>query len=282
MKVDIGGGIRLFVDIEGAKYVVRDGELVEKPTLILLHGGPGYDHTAFKPKFSALSDICQIVYYDHRGNGRSDWGDKELWNLDVWADDLVRLCDVLGIEKPIVLGNSFGGMVAMAYLIRHPEHAAKVVLSSTAAKMDLPAVYAMFNKLGGAEAEEIATKFWTDPSQEGIRDDYLRVCGPLYTQSDGNALGAPYTVRNAEVGAHFILGEQKRMNLIPGLEKAQCPVLLLAGAWDPVCPVSVMEEIRAALPAEHVQWELFEHCGHGVFRDDPEGAFTLLRDFILQ
>jgi len=280
MRVDIGAGFRLFVDVEGARYVERDGELHEKPTLILLHGGPGYDHTAFKPKFSALADLCQIVYYDHRGNGRSDYGDKALWNLDQWADDLVALCDVLGIEKPIVLGNSFGGMVAMRYLARHPEHPAKVVLSSTAARMDLPAVYAMFNKLGGTEAEEIAKEFWTSPTLE-VMNEYLRICGPLYTQTKGNALGSPVTTRNPEVGAHFIMGEQKTMNLIPGLEQAQCPVLLLAGAWDPVCPVSVMEEIRAALPQNLVRWELFEHCGHGVFRDDLEGAMTVLRDFIL-
>lgn len=279
MRVDIGGGFRLLIDVEGAKYIDRDGALAEKPTLLLLHGGPGFDHTAFKPKFSALSDICQIVYYDHRGNGRSDYGDRALWNLDQWADDVVALCDALGIEKPIVLGNSFGGMVAMRYLARHPEHPAKVVLSSTAARMDLPAVYGMFEKLGGAEARAIAEKFWTEPTAD-VMAEYLRVCGPLYTQTEGNALGSPITVRNPEVGAHFIMGEQKTMNLIPGLERAQCPVLLLAGAWDPVCPVSVMEEIRQALPAEHVQWELFENCGHGVFRDEPEQAMAVLREFI--
>jgi proline iminopeptidase len=280
MKVDIGDGFRLFFDVEGAKYVERDGAMVEKPTLLLLHGGPGFDHSAFKPKFGAFADICQVVYYDHRGNGRSDYGDKALWNLDVWADDVVRFCDALGIEKPIVLGNSFGGMVAMRYLARHPEHAAKVVLSSTAARMNLPEVYDIFEKLGGTEARAIAEKFWTEPTQE-VHQEYLRICGPLYTQTPGNALGSTAVIRNPEVGAHFIMGEQKTMNLIPGLEKAQCPVLLLAGAWDPVCPVSVMEEIRSALPAEQVRWELFEHCGHGVFRDDPDRAFAILREFIL-
>lgn len=280
MKVDIGDGFRLFFDVEGAKYVERDGVMVEKPTLVLLHGGPGFDHSAFKPKFSAFSDICQVVYYDHRGNGRSDYGDTALWNLDVWADDVVRFCDALGIEKPIVLGNSFGGMVAMRYLARHPEHPAKIVLSSTAAKMDLPAVYDMFDKLGGAEARAIAEKFWTAPSEE-VMQEYLRICGPLYTQTPGNALGGNVVVRNPAVGAHFISGEQKTMDLIPGLENARCPVLLLAGSWDPVCPVSVMEAIRSALPTQHVQWELFENCGHGVFRDDPDRAFAILREFIL-
>ena len=51
-----------------------------------------------------------------------------------WADDVVRLCDALDIEHPIVFGNSFGGFVAQRYLGRHPNHPAKVILSSTQAR----------------------------------------------------------------------------------------------------------------------------------------------------
>jgi pimeloyl-ACP methyl ester carboxylesterase len=58
-----------------------------KPTLILLHGGPGFDHMSYKPAFSALSDIAQIVYLDHRGNGRSSSaGSRPL--MDLWTRQL--------------------------------------------------------------------------------------------------------------------------------------------------------------------------------------------------
>ena len=49
----------------------------EKPTLLLLHGGPGFDHSIYKPVYSSLADCAQIVYLDHRGNGRSDAGPKD-------------------------------------------------------------------------------------------------------------------------------------------------------------------------------------------------------------
>jgi len=76
MRIQVNG-VRLYVDIEGAG-LVPDGDIMrEKPTLILLHGGPGADHSIYKPGFSALSDIAQIVYYDHRGCGRSEDGDPE-------------------------------------------------------------------------------------------------------------------------------------------------------------------------------------------------------------
>ncbi len=126
-------GVRLFFDVAGEKLVPDGAVMREKPTLLLLHGGPGFDHTIYKPAYSALSDIAQVIFLDHRGNGRSDAGPKESWTLAQWGDDVRAFCDVLGIEKPIVLGVSFGGMVAMAYATRHPAHPAKLVLVSTEA-----------------------------------------------------------------------------------------------------------------------------------------------------
>src|SRR6516225_6963348 len=121
MFVDVDGA-RLFFDVEGAGLVPDGSRMRAKPTLILLHGGPGFDHSSYKPAFSALADAAQIVYLDHRGNGRSDRGPLEKWNLAQWGDDLRAFCDALGVEKPVVLGHSFGGMVAMSYAIRHPDH----------------------------------------------------------------------------------------------------------------------------------------------------------------
>ena len=69
MLVDVNGA-RLYVDVENSGLIPDGDRMREKPTLLLLHGGPGFDHSAFKPAFSALSDVAQIVYYDHRGNGR--------------------------------------------------------------------------------------------------------------------------------------------------------------------------------------------------------------------
>ena len=69
-------GVRLFFDVEGARLVPDGPTLREKPTLILLHGGPGMDHSGYKPRFSQLADIAQVVFLDHRGNGRSDPGPR--------------------------------------------------------------------------------------------------------------------------------------------------------------------------------------------------------------
>src|SRR3979409_1934452 len=126
-------GVRLFFDVDGAPPGPDGPSMREKPTLVLLHGGPGMDHSSYKPRFSQLADIAQIVFLDHRGNGRSDPGPREKWTLAQWGDDVHAFCEALGIARPIVMGGSFGGMVALAYATRHPEHPAKLILLSTEA-----------------------------------------------------------------------------------------------------------------------------------------------------
>ncbi len=59
-------GCRLFFDVEGAKLVIDGPRMREKPTVVLVHGGPGHDHTLYKPDFGALADVAQLIYYDQR------------------------------------------------------------------------------------------------------------------------------------------------------------------------------------------------------------------------
>ena len=100
----------------------------ERPTLVLVHGGPGsYDHSYFKPAFAALTDVAQVVYLDLRDHGRSSWGDPTAWSFEQSADDLVAFCDALDITRPIVLGHSMGRFVAMLAGARHPGHAGGLV-----------------------------------------------------------------------------------------------------------------------------------------------------------
>ena len=184
--------------------------MVERPTLLLLHGGPGFDHSLFKPWWSVFADTHQVVYLDLREHGRSDQRDERGgWNLATWADDVVRFCDALEIEHPVVVGNSFGGTVAMLYAARHPEHPSKLVLSSATGKHDGRARDAAFEHLGGPEAAAIARRFF-DEDPDGARADYARDCLPLYNQRPaGNPTEAlDRTVRNHAVGTHYALGER--------------------------------------------------------------------------
>jgi pimeloyl-ACP methyl ester carboxylesterase len=280
MRIEIEPGVRLFVDTEGPQFVPDGPTLREKPTLLLLHGGPGFDHSAFRLFFPRIADLAHVVYYDHRGHGRSDRRPPSEWTLDTFADDIVRLCDALGIAKPIVLGQSFGGFVAQRYIERHPDHPRRVILSSTSPNMRLERKLAMFEKLGGAAARASAERFWTDPNAASW-DDYGVHCRHLYNttpQTDVDA--AARTIHNLDILYASASGEQRTMDLLPGLANARCPVLVVAGDEDPVCPLEDSRDIAAALPPEWVEFVHFAGAGHGVYRDRTDDAFALLRRFV--
>lgn len=275
------GDVRLFIDVDGAKLVPEGMSMRERPTIILLHGGPGFDHTPYKAYYSSLTEIAQVVYYDHRGNGRSEDGPRDRWHLDQWADDLRTLCDVLGIEHPVVFGASFGGFVALNYALRHPDHPARLVLSSTTARIHLERALAMFERLGGAEARSVAARFFAEPSAHN-RDEYLRVCGPHYTQRpQPDEILARVTLRS-EVSEHFFRAEILRFDMRQRLRDIRCPVLLLAGELDPIVTVKDAEELAAALPPDRLRFVRFENAGHMLAAEEPETVLRLIREFVLE
>ena len=196
MHVSVNG-VRLFFDVEGTKLVPDGPVMREKPVLLMLHGGPGADHSIYRPAYSALADIAQIVYLDHRGNGRSEDGPKESWNLAQWGDDVRAFCDALGIANPIVLGASFGGMVALAYATRHPDHPSKLILISTEAPGGSyrDRRVALFERFGGPEVGALARRRFLQPDgprTRSARDAWRRLAhAGLFAHSARPGYGAP-------------------------------------------------------------------------------------------
>jgi len=278
-------GVRLFFDVEGASLVPDGPAMRERPTLVLLHGGPGLDHSIYKPRFSSLADIAQVVFLDHRANGRSDPGPREAWTLAQWGDDVRAFCEALGIARPIVLGVSFGGMVALAYATRHPAHPAKLILVSTeAAGGTYPERrVALFERFGGPEVGALARRRFVDGHvDEAMLDAWLRLAFPLYTRTPRDPEVVRRAIRHPEVTRWFTRpgGEGQRFDLFPALPRVQCPTLVLGGEEDPMTPIECQADIATALPAHLVRFERFPGCGHGVLPDAPERAMAAIRDFI--
>lgn len=271
---------RLYVDIVGSGLVAKGPEMIERPTVFVLHGGPGMDHTTMKPDFDPLAEVAQLVYYDHRGQGRSDRDKIENWNLDQWADDLRGLIEILGIEKPIVLGLSFGGFVAQNYAIRHPDRLNKLILASTVARMMPERVFEAFQQFGGYQARKTAEEFWGGPNEENTAN-YMRDCLPLYTRTERNPEESQRAIWTPEVIEHFSKpgGENWTFDFREGLETISCPTLITAGDIDPVTPLAGVKEMADHIPSSIKQLEVFTNCGHGVHRDDTS-AFEVMKNFI--
>jgi pimeloyl-ACP methyl ester carboxylesterase len=279
MRIDIGD-CKLFFDVEGARLRPDGARMREVPTLLLLHGGPGFDHALFKPDFAVLAEVAQLVYIDHRGNGRSDRGTKESWNLATWGDDLYEFCRVLEIQKPIVLGWSFGGFVALSYATRHPEHPAKLILSNTAANWRMGPALSTFERLGGQQARDAAQAWFETPNEKTLLA-YTSTCLPLYSRrppSDLNFLER--CIVNMEVATDFLAGEQRTFDFLPALSRIVCPTLMLAGEDDPITPINFAEEIAAGMSPGLLSFERFPNAGHNLVIDAPERYFRLIKEFV--
>lgn len=277
-------GVRLFFDVVGAGLVADGPRMRQRPTIVFVHGGPGADHSLYRPLMDALADTAQLVYYDQRGNGRSQAGPRERWTLAQWADDLRDFCDALGIVRPVVYGASFGGIVALAYATRHPQHPGRLVLVSTAAQggAHTGRSVAMFHRLGGAQAGVLAERrlLHGDSSSE-VLDAWIRVCFPLYTRQPPDPLAVARMQRNAECTHWFSRadGEGRHFDLRDQLQRIACPVLLLGGALDPMIPIESQRDIAALIRPGLLQFHEFANAGHGVVPDVPDEALALVRQF---
>ncbi len=281
MRVSIGD-VRLWFDVLNAGLVPEGPDMREKPVLLALHGGPGYDHSGFKGILDPVCDVAQIVMYDHRGNGRSDDGDVALWTIDQWTDDVRAFCDALGIERPFVLGWSFGGFVAQSYAARYPEGLAGLVLLSTAARISYEQFGPAFERIGGAEAREAARRFFFEPGPE-VEEEFRRICMPLYTyRRDPEYLSYSETrpVARMEVARHFFGDEAWRMDLRPGLADITCPTLIINGTHDPITPPECSDELEATLANAAVTRVTGQLSSHDLPVDEPELFEDAVRAFL--
>jgi proline iminopeptidase len=272
-------GTQLWFDVDGAALVPDGPAMRERPTVVLLHGGPGsYDHSYLKPDFGRLSEVAQVVYLDLRDHGRSDRGNPADWSFEACGDDVRMFCDALGIERPIVFGHSLGGFVALEYAVRHPGHARALVLQSTHARFDLPRMVERFRTAGGDEAAAVAERVYGGDSASVTREEWAPVWQLVGRWVPGDD-ERERTIRNDELNAPG-LELMRGFDVLAKLGRVECPTLVVVGELDPVTPVAASREIVDALPPGIGRLELVEDAGHFVWKDAPDRYWPLLLDFL--
>jgi proline iminopeptidase len=279
VRVDVGG-VRLFVDVDGAKLVPDGPWMRERPTIVLVHSGPGFDHQVFKAQLGPqLSHLAQVVYFDLRGHGRSDPCPPEECRLDVWADDLAGLCAALSIERPVVLGHGFGGLVTLRFAARHPDRASALVLSAPYARLVPGRIVEAFDRVGGPEAGEAARRFYAEPSHARL-GDYLRLCWPLLVRTPEAAEELTRSVFAAETFIEWTIAEGASFDLREEIAALTVPTLVVAGEDDPYTPLASAREVADSLPPGLVRFRSFPNARHPVFRDSDPEALDELRAFL--
>lgn len=284
MKLRVNG-TELYFDVVGSGLNAA-AAFQQRPTMIILHGGPGFDHSYLRPWLDPVSEVAQLVYVDQRGCGRSQRHTHEYYQLGIMADDIVLLCQELHIEHPIVLGQSFGGFVALSIAQRHPEFASGIVLFDTSPAWtggyDLDALEQLVGGEHGKELREIAYREETGQANEAELKRFEEEIMPLYWHQGFKQeyLTDLYnsTPVNMDIASYMMGTLSKEYDLRSSLKDITVSALVLQGRYDWVTPMAGAEEMARSIP--NAQLHVFEHSGHMVFIEEQEELVNVLKEWI--
>ncbi len=277
---------RLWVETEGS------GE-----PLIVLVGGPANSHVSLHPAFSALSDRFQVIYYDYRGRGRSDAA-TDAKNITFARDveDLEALRQALGLPRIHVYGFSYGGLVAQAYALAHPDRVGRLVLANTLYSADMwkhnhdninlelqrqyPEVWEQIEALRAKGARS------SDPEMQRL----FAVHGPLIRWHNPDKASRlrkePGSVNKALywdfVGDNIdfdIGGEVAELpDFRPRLHELRMPTLILAGRFDRALYPQLQMDFKRYCP--QATFVMLERSGSYGHIEEPETVIPLVREFL--
>ena len=284
MKIQVNG-TELYFDVVGSGLdAARDFR--QRPTLLLLHGGPGFDHSYLRPWLDPVSEVAQLVYIDERGCGRSARHTHEYYQLGIMADDIVELCRALAIERPIVLGQSFGGFVALSIAQRHPHFPSGIILFDTSPAWtggyDLDALEQLVGGDYGNELRIIAYRESTGQASEAELKRFEQEIMPYYWHQNFKPEYIENLFSEANLNmdiATYMMGTlSKEYDLRSSLPDIDVPALILQGRYDWVTPMSGALEMAEKLPDATLH--IFEQSGHMVFMEEPEELVAVISKWI--
>lgn len=242
----------------------------EGPPLVLLHGYVGDGPATWRRQIDGLSDEFTVIAWDAPGAGRSS-DPSEAFGLAGYADCLAGFIGRLGLRRPHVAGLSFGGILALELYRRHPAIPRTLTLASAYAGWagSLPAEIVEQRlqqalALGDASAEDFVNTLLPTMFSEGTPQE--SVC----------AFGA--TMRAFHPAGFRAMARASAPDLRDVLPQITVPTLLLYGDNDVRAPLSVAEDLRAAIPGSTLV--VLPGAGHICNIEAPDGFNLAVRSFL--
>jgi pimeloyl-ACP methyl ester carboxylesterase len=248
--------------------IPRDGTILRvhdvgsgSPPLIFIHGW-SCSHRHFAPQIQHFSVEHRVVAPDQRGHGESDAPHSPI-GVDVLADDLTWLCQALSLERPLLVGHSLGGLIALETARRLPEVAGVALLDPALlfAERALPGLHRMVERLTLAS--------WRDAVREFAEQVFF-----ADGDSSDHSERVDELLRTPRRVLHPTFRDMLAFDPEPALRSIDAPVLLL----DPPRPVGDRTLLRAALPA--LTEESIPGVGHFLQLEAPAAVNAALSRFI--
>ena len=273
----------MYAEVNGTKlYYDTLGEGVG---VFFLHGGLGFDHTLFRPWCDPLSEKFCVVYYDHRGNGRSD-GRDSLANVDhsTWTDDLDALREYLGFDTFVLVGHSYGGILGQEYALRYQDRLKGLVLAVTMPAWDSgyrDMVLANARARGTSEQIAAAETMWTPVADADEFAELGRKILPLYFKRYDPEIGkkmADEGYPSYQAYNRGFIECLRDWSVVERLGEINTKTLVIAGADDWIAPVEQAERIHERLPNSELV--VFEESGHSLHIEEQERYLEVVGNWI--
>jgi proline iminopeptidase len=252
-----------------------------------MHGGPSLDHTTLLP-LQPLADQFTLIFYDHRCNGRSDGAEVSSMTFENLTADADALRQKLGFDQWAVLGQSFGGNVALEYALRYPQSLSHLVLINT----------------GGDQwwvnhnaPEILAKRGYSESAVAAARRFYNGQLDPDEVFPTVQKFLKAYNYNNSlrRVAKDIVLGHMPKMRpealvfgysqLLKGwtvmdrLGEIKVPTLVMAGRHDFLFPPEHQAILTDRLP--NARLEIIECAGHNPQSERPAEVIELVKGFLL-
>ncbi|HKW00294.1 MAG TPA: alpha/beta fold hydrolase [Vicinamibacterales bacterium] len=283
------------IDVGGASLYVR--AIGRGPDVIVLHGGPDFDHRYLLPDLDRLADRYRLIYYDQRGRGKSA---ENVNAADVTiaseVEDLDKVRQHVGRDSIALLGHSWGTVLALEYALRHPQRVSQLVLMNPAPAS--AADLAIFRKAYLAQLgpdmdrqRELASSAGyqaADPAAVTARyrvhfehalarpSDYEKLIAAMNAAFVAQGSAGILEARAVEDHLMAETWQIDSYDLLPKLKALRIPTLVITGDRDFI-PVEIAQHVAAAIPGARLV--TLENCGHFSYMECPDDVRRALTAF---
>lgn len=280
-----------YLDLPDGKLWYRINGSGSKTPILVLHGGPGAAHDYLDSLVDLASSSRQVVFYDQMGCGKSARpDDPDKWTVEYFSKEIDVVRGKLGLGKVHLLGQSWGGMLAMAYMETKPSGIVSLTIASSPASV--PKWMKELERLR-AELPQDVQDTLLQHEQNGTTDssEYEEASMVFYkrylcrmedwpeplSRSLGPQLGKQvYNTMNGPNEFH-VIGTLKTFDVEKGLSDIKEPTLVTGGAYDEITP-SLTKAVHEAIDGS--EYKLFERSSHVAHWEERELFMKVVQDFI--
>jgi proline-specific peptidase len=272
--------------------IAGESEATGKLPLLCLHGGPGAPHDYLEPIAAIANTGRRVIFYDQLGCGNSDHPiNPSMWTVDLFVEEVGVVRRALGLDRFHILGQSWGGMLAMEYALTRPRGLASLILADSPASMhqwiseasrlraglpmDVQATLLKHESEGTVDSPEYQEAVFTFYRRHLCRLDPWPEC----LNRTFEKLGRNPEVYQTLIGPSefHVTGTLKDWDIVDRLGEIQTPALVIGGRWDEATP-TITETVHRGIP--NSQWVIFENSSHMPHLEETERYLEVLDGFL--